>query len=106
MQAGLATVDRHGPLTPSEFADRERVQRPTITRVVAKLEDAELVARAADPTDGRSSLIALTPKGAALLAEVRTRKDAFLAERLRKLPAEDRATLARAAELLEGLLEQ
>jgi len=103
--AALATVERHGPLTPSELAERERVQRPTVTRVVARLEEAELVARTADPLDGRSSLIALTPKGAALLAEVRNRKDAFLAERLRKLPAEDRQTLARAAELLEELLD-
>jgi len=106
LTAALATVERHGPLTPSELADRERVQRPTITRVVAKLEEAELIARTADPLDGRSSLIALTPKGAALLAELRTRKDAYLAARLRKLSAEDRATLARAAELLEDLLEQ
>ena len=106
LNAALATVEKHGPLTPSELADRERVQRPTITRVIAKLEAAELVERTADPVDRRSSLIAITPKGAALLAEVRTRKDAFLAERLRKLPAEDRQTLARAAQLLEELLEQ
>src|SRR3954464_10206499 len=106
LTAALATVERHGPLTPSELADRERVQRPTITRVVAKLEEAELIARTADPLDGRSSLIALTPKGAALLAELRTRKDAYLAARLHRLSAEDRTTLARAAELLEDLLEQ
>jgi DNA-binding MarR family transcriptional regulator len=105
LNAALATVERHGPLTPSELADRERVQRPSITRVVAKLEAAELVGRTADPLDGRSSLIAVTPRGSALLKELRNRKDAFLAERLRRLPAEDRATLARAAELLEELLD-
>src|SRR3954469_11654864 len=64
LNAALVTVERHGPLTPSELADRERVQRPTIPRVIVKLEAAELVARTADPLDGRSSLIALTPKGA------------------------------------------
>lgn len=105
LTAALSSVERHGPLTPSELAERERVQRPTITRVVAKLEAAELVGRTADPLDGRSSLIAITPQGAALLRELRTRKDAYLAERLRKLPAEDRATLARAAEILERILE-
>src|SRR3954470_18928544 len=83
--AALATVERHGPLTPSELAERERVQRPTITRVVAKLEEAELIARTADPLDGRSSLIAPTPTGPALLAELRTRKGRFPAARLRKL---------------------
>ena len=105
LSAALATVDRHGPLTPSELAARERVQRPTITRVVCRLEEAGLVARAADPTDGRSALITVTPAGRALLEAGRTRKDAFLSERLEALPAADRATLARAAELLEDLLE-
>src|SRR3954451_22125184 len=106
MQAGLATVDRHGPLTPSEFADRERIKRPTATRLIANLEGDGLVSRTQDPLDGRSSLITLSPEGAALLREVRTRKDAFLADRLRRLAREDRATLDRAATLLEELLAE
>jgi DNA-binding MarR family transcriptional regulator len=105
LTAALATVDRHGPLTPSELAARERVQRPTITRVVCRLEEGGLVARAADPTDRRSALITVTRAGRALLEAGRTRKDAFLSERLEALPAADRATLARAAALLEGMLE-
>jgi DNA-binding MarR family transcriptional regulator len=106
LTAALATVERHGPLTPSELAARERVQRSTATKLVAKLEAGGWVARTADPTDGRSSLIAMTPDGRALLRQIRTRKDAFLAERLRALPAEDRATLERASQLLEQLLEE
>src|SRR3954470_234551 len=106
MQAGLATVDRHGPLTPSEFADRERIKRPTATRLLANLEAEGLVTRTPDPADGRPSLIALSPAGAALLKQVRTRKDLFLAERLNRLSPEDRATLDRAAEILEEMLEQ
>jgi DNA-binding MarR family transcriptional regulator len=106
LAAALATVERHGPLTPSELAARERVRRPTATRLIAGLEERGLVARTADPGDRRSSLIAVTPDGAALLRELRTRKDAFLARRLRDLPAEDRDTLARAALLLERLLEE
>ncbi len=104
--AGLATVERHGPLTPSELAARERVQRPTATRLIARLEADGLVTRTADPADGRSSLIAIGDDGRALLREARTRKDAYLARRLRTLPPEDRATLARAAVLLERLLEE
>jgi DNA-binding MarR family transcriptional regulator len=105
LTAALATIDLHGPLTPSELAVRERVQRPTVTRVVFRLEEAGLVTRAADPADGRSALITISPAGRALLAAARTRKDAFLSERLDSLSAEDRATLERAAALLEGMLE-
>ena len=105
LTAALATVERHGPLTPSELAARERVQRPTVTRIVCRLEEAGLVTRAADPGDRRSSLITITPAGRALLAAARNRKDAFLSERLDALRAEDRATLERAAALLEGMLE-
>jgi DNA-binding MarR family transcriptional regulator len=106
LSAALASIERHGPLTPSELAARERVQRPTATRLIAGLEERGLVGRTADPGDRRSSLIAVTPEGAALLRELRTRKDAFLARRLNDLPAEDRDTLARAAVLLERLLEE
>ena len=105
LTAALATVERHGPLTPSELAARERVRRPSITRIVARLEELGLVARAADPGDRRSSLISVTPAGRELLAASATRKDAFLSQRLEALGAEDRATLERAAELLEGMLE-
>jgi DNA-binding MarR family transcriptional regulator len=48
--------------------------------------------------------VSVTPAGTALLAELRTRKDAFLSARLEALGPEDRATLARAAGLLEDLL--
>jgi DNA-binding MarR family transcriptional regulator len=102
----LATIDRHGPLTPSELAVRERIQRPTVTRIVARLEERGLVQRTRDPQDGRSSLVALTPEGRELLARGRTRKDAYLARRLRELDAEERATLQRAAAILERLLEE
>ena len=105
LTAALAIVELHGPLTPSELATRERVQRPTVTRLVYRLSELGLIARAGDPADRRSSLITVTPAGRELLAAARTRKDAFLSERLDALNAEDRATLERAAALLEGMLE-
>src|SRR5918995_5533291 len=105
LTAALATVERCGPLTPSELADAERVRRPTVTRMLGHLAGAGLISRTPDPADGRSTLVAITPAGAALLAEGRTRKDAFLSERLDGLSPADRETLARAAAILEGLLE-
>jgi DNA-binding MarR family transcriptional regulator len=104
--SALASIDRHGPLTPSELAERERIQRPTVTRLLVRLEAAGLIARAADPADGRSSLITVTPAGRDLLRQLRLRKDAFLARRLEALDAEERATLDRAAAILERLLEE
>ena len=82
--AALATIERHGPLTPSELAEIERV---------------------ADPIDRRSFTVATTSKGAALMQKLRTRKNAYLARRLRGLDPDELATLARSAEILEALLE-
>jgi len=103
--AALATVERHGPLTPSDLASIERVQRPTATRIVARLEDAGLVERVADPTDGRSFTVSITAEGRDLMNKLRTRKNAYLARRIRRLDDEDLATLDRAADILEDLLE-
>jgi DNA-binding MarR family transcriptional regulator len=103
--AALATIDRHGPLTPSELARLERVQRPTATRIVARLEEAGLVERVADPSDGRSFTVSATANGSALMNKLRTRKNAYLARRIRALDDDDLATLERAAAILEDLLE-
>ena len=105
LTSALATVDTHGPLTPSELAKRERVQRPTATRLVARLEELGVLQRAADPSDRRSSLLSVTPEGHALMEQMRGRKTAYLAHRIERLDPEERATLDRAAAILERLLE-
>jgi DNA-binding MarR family transcriptional regulator len=103
--SALASVERHGPLTPSELARIERIQRPSATRIVARLEEAGLVERVADPTDRRSFTVGINEAGRALMNKLRTRKNAYLARRLRGLDEADLATLDRAAEILEDLLE-
>jgi DNA-binding MarR family transcriptional regulator len=103
--AALATVERRGPLSPSELAEIERIKRPTVTRIVRHLDQAGLVERMRDPADGRASILTVTAEGRALLKRLRERKTAYLAKRLGTLDAEDRRTLERAAELLEGMLE-
>jgi DNA-binding MarR family transcriptional regulator len=106
LAAALATIEAHGPLTPSELAERERVQRPTATRIVGRLADAGLVDRTSDPSDGRVSLVSATPRGTQLLGRLRKRKNAYLARRLSDLNSADLATLERAAEILEDVLER
>ena len=103
--SALATIERRGPLSPSELAELERVKRPTITRVVARLEEAKLVDRTGDPADGRASLVSITREGSQLLRRIRTRKNAYLARRLSKLDPDDLGALERAADVLERILE-
>jgi DNA-binding MarR family transcriptional regulator len=103
--SALATVERHGPLTPSELAAIERVKRPTATRTLRVLDEAGLVDRAPDPGDGRSCLVSVNAAGRERLRRLRGRKNAYLARRMRALPDEDIETLERAAEILEALLE-
>jgi DNA-binding MarR family transcriptional regulator len=103
--SALATIERHGPLTPSELAKLERVQRPTVTRTLGCLEREGLVERTPDPADGRSALVSVNAAGREQLRRLRGRKNAYLAKRMREMPAADVATLERAAEILEGMLE-
>jgi DNA-binding MarR family transcriptional regulator len=103
--SALTTVELHGPLTPRELADIERVKRPTATRILRGLEEEGLVQRTPDPKDGRSALISLTGEGRERLRRLRQRKNAYLARRMRDLDPGDVATLERAAQILEGMLE-
>lgn len=106
LSAALATIDVHGPLTPSELADRERVKRPTATRAVSSLEALGMITRTPDPSDGRGCQVATTAAGRTLLRRLRTRKNAYLARRLRELEPDEVETLERAAEILERMLER
>ncbi|HEU4392299.1 MAG TPA: MarR family transcriptional regulator [Solirubrobacterales bacterium] len=103
--SALATIERHGPLTPSELAKLERVQRPTVTRTLGCLDREGLIERTPDPADGRSALVSVNAAGRERLRRLRGRKNAYLARRMRDMPAADVATLERAAEVLEGMLE-
>jgi DNA-binding MarR family transcriptional regulator len=103
--AALSTIERAGPLTPSELARIEQVQRPTISRVSARLGQAGLIVRMPDELDGRGARLRVTPEGRRTLRALRSRKTAYLAERLERLDPDEQAILAQASELLERMLE-
>lgn len=103
--AVLGTLDRHGPLTPGELAAHERVQPPSMTRMVAALEMAGLVTRTDHPTDGRQVLVAVAPPGLELLRADRRRRDAWLAQRMRALDPADLEILRAAADVLNRLAD-
>ena len=103
--SALSSVERHGPLTLGELSAVEDVRPPTLTKVVAALEERGLVARHTDAHDRRVARVQATAKGAHLLADTRSRTDAYLAARLAALPAGELAALRRAVATLEHLLE-
>lgn len=103
--ATLASVERLGPLTLGELSGAERVKPPTMTKIVACLEEQGLVSRTVDQTDRRVARVEATPAGLAFLDESRQQKDAYLAQRLRALSDPDRAALEQAAGILERILE-
>jgi len=104
MLSVLASIHGAQPVTLGALAALERVQPPTITATVSRLEDAGLVTREVDAADRRIARVSLTDAGHQLIRRNRTRKEAFLAKRLRDLPAEDLATLDRAASIVQDLL--
>ncbi|TDC65221.1 MarR family transcriptional regulator [Actinomadura sp. GC306] len=101
--AALAALERHGSMTPRELADHEKVQPPSMTRVIAYLEERRLVARRPHPTDGRQVVLNATEEGVALLADERRRKEAWLAMRLGELTEEEREILRQAAPIIDRL---
>jgi DNA-binding MarR family transcriptional regulator len=103
--SALATIVVEGRITLSGLADAERVQPPSITRLVDVLVAQGYATRTPSAEDRRVAWVAPTPAGRALIETVRRQRDAYLAQRLRNLTPEDRAVLARAAVLLERLTE-
>jgi DNA-binding MarR family transcriptional regulator len=103
--SALVTIERHGPLTLGRLAALERVKRPSVTRMVAILERRGLVACEVDAVDRRVRVVAVTAAARLLLQDSRTRKTAYLARHLRKLPERDVDALTAAVDVLERLLE-
>jgi DNA-binding MarR family transcriptional regulator len=103
--SALSSVGRLGPLTLGELAAVERVRPPTMTRIVASLEEDGLVDRSAHPGDRRIARVEVSSAGRTFLERTGTRKDAFLAERLARLDPDEVEELGRAVVVLERLLE-
>lgn len=101
--AVLAGLCRRGEMTLGALADFERVQPPSMTRTVNCLEKGGYVARRPSDTDRRQVLIAVTDLGRATVAADRERRDAWLAQRLGDLSADERAVLRAAVPVFERI---
>lgn len=106
MLSALASVERLGPLTLGELAGFERVQPPSMTKIVARLDELGLVAREVDSADRRVARVRLTPEGWRFLNRNRARRNEFLAERMRNLTPDEVAVLRDALPVLEKLVEE
>ncbi len=103
--SALSTLEHHGPMTFGELSTHENVRPPTMTKIVAALEELGLVSRTVDPSDRRVARVEATAEGRRFLDHSRRQKDAYLAQHLGGLDPADKDVLERAAAVLERLLE-
>jgi DNA-binding MarR family transcriptional regulator len=101
--ASLSALERHESMTPGELADHEKVQPPSMTRVIAVLEERGLVRREPHATDRRQVVLTVTDEGRDVVQLGRRRREAWLAQRLQELSPGERQTLRAAAPILEKI---
>lgn len=101
--SALSVLVVGGPRSMGALARAEQVRLPTMSRLVAALERDGLATRTPDPADGRASRVHATTRGRRVLHRGRARRVAALSGRLEQLSEPERALLARAADLIEGL---
>jgi DNA-binding MarR family transcriptional regulator len=101
--AALRTLERHGSMSPSELAAHEKVQPPSVTKILARLEELGYVTRVPHAGDRRQVVVTISPSGVALLDDDRRRRDAWIAQRLRALDPDELAALKAAIPVLEKL---
>src|ERR1700735_2718729 len=99
--AALSVLERHTGMTPGELAEHEKVQPPSMTRVIAALEERGLVMRAPHASDRRQVVLTVTDQGKEVVRQSRRLREAWLAQRLRELTPQERALLRQAAPILE-----
>lgn len=99
--SALSVLVFGGPMRLTDLALAEQVKPPTMTRIVAALEDRRLVRRRPVTGDARASILVATPRGVKVLREGRRRRVTRLARALGRLPKEELDLLASAASLIE-----
>jgi DNA-binding MarR family transcriptional regulator len=100
--ASLAALEKH-TMTPGELAEHEKVQPPSITRVIASLEERGLIQRMPHPSDRRQVVLTVTDQGRDVVRRVRQLREAWLARRLADLTPQEQAILRDAVPILEKL---
>ncbi|MDJ0393809.1 MarR family transcriptional regulator [Rhodococcus sp. G-MC3] len=102
--SALATLSREGDMTPGSLAARERVQPPSMTRVIASLAELGLVVRTAHPTDGRQVIVSLSPSGRTLIADEASAREAWMTAQLAGLNETQLVVLRDAVDIIGALV--
>jgi DNA-binding MarR family transcriptional regulator len=103
--AALSRLDRGGSATSADLARQEQISPQSMGATIGELEDRGFVTRAPDPTDGRRIMLSISSSGR---REVNRRRDARveqLTAGLADFTADELATLAAAAPLIERLAQ-
>ena len=104
--AVLGRLDRGGSMSIGDLAVAERVRPQSMTQTISDLEAEGLIARRADPNDGRRTLVDLTEQGRSILEEDRRQREGWLAQAIAEdLSLDEQRILAEAADLLRRLAE-
>jgi DNA-binding MarR family transcriptional regulator len=103
--SALSALERHGPMALGRLAEHEQIGKSTLTRLISRLEELDLVDRERGDPDGRSWVVALTEEGKRLSYETGLRADAYLARQIAALDPKDQKLINEALPALERLLE-
>lgn len=101
--AALSTLHKHGPMSPGQLAEKEGVRPPSMTRVIAALEEVGYVGRTPHPTDGRQAIVAISEDGLRHLQDIISVREAWLDAQLAELDDDERDVLFRAAEIIDRM---
>ncbi|WP_027504225.1 MarR family winged helix-turn-helix transcriptional regulator [Rhodococcus sp. UNC23MFCrub1.1] len=104
--SALATLAREGAMTPGTLAARERVQPPSMTRVVASLGDLGYVDRMPHPTDGRQIIVSLSDAGRQVIEDEVNAREAWLTEQLRGLDADQLVAMRTAVDIMSAIVNE
>jgi DNA-binding MarR family transcriptional regulator len=101
----LTFLEKNGPHTLTQLSELGQVAPASMSQTVNRLTSAGYAVRTPDSNDRRKVLFSTTPAGAELALATRSQRNAWLAASLKALSIDDRATIARACELLGDMAD-